>query len=350
MITRQSRVCDKKELPDEIRNEDTGMKFARRQFLCLAGATAAAPMFTELACAQPYPARPVRLLVPLAAGGPTDVFARLMAQKLSEQLGKQFYVENVPGAGGNIGTARAAQAAPDGYTLLVAASSYVTNPSLYPSIAYDPIKDFDPITVGAINVAALSVHPSLPAHTVKELVALIKANPGKYSYASAGTGQSAHLAGELFRLTAGLDLVHVPYNGSGPAIAAMLAGHTPIGFASSATTAPQVKEGKLRALAVMGRGRMAVMPDVPTMAEAGYPEVQVEDWLAFLAPAGTPKDIIALLHREIVEIIKAPDMTERMAVLGFAPVGNTPEEFAAQIRADLASRAKIIGDAGIKPQ
>ena len=195
----------------------------------------------------------------------------------------------------------------------------------------------------------MAVHPSLPAHTVKELVALIKANPGKYSYASAGTGQSAHLAAELFRLTVGLDLVHVPYNGSGPAIAAIIAGHTPIAFASSATTAPQAADGKLRPLAVMGKTRMAVLPTVPTMAEAGYPEVEVEDWLGFLAPAGTPKDIIALIHRDIADVITAPEMKERMAVLGLVPVGNTPEEFAAQIRSELVGRAKIVRDAGIKP-
>ena len=326
------------------------MSFARRQFLFLAAGTVAAPMLPQSGWAQAYPARPGASARAARGRRPDRCFARLMAQKLSEQLGKQFYVENVPGAGGNIGIARAAQAPADGYTLLVVASSYVTNPSLYATVHYDPIKDFDPITVGATNIAALVVHPSLPAHTVKELVTLIKANPGKYSYASAGVGQSAHLAGELFRLTAGLDLVHVPYNGSGPAIAAVLAGHTPIALASSATAAPQVKEGKLRALAVMGKARVPVLPDVPTMAEAGYPDVEVEDWLAFLAPAGTPREIISLLHREILAIIAVPEMKERMATLGFAPVGNTPEEFAAQIRAELAKRAKIIRDAGIKAE
>ena len=326
------------------------MTVSRRRILLAAGGSAVTPLLTQVARAQAYPARPVRLIVPFAAGGPTDVFARLMAQKLSEHLGSQFYVENVPGAGGNIGTGRAAQAAHDGYTLLVTASSYDTNPSLYATIPYDPIKDFEPITVGAINIAALMVNPSLPAHSVKELVALIKANPGKYSYASAGTGLSAHLAAELFRLTARLDLVHVPYNGSGPAVAAVIAGHTPIGFASAATATPQVNDGKLRALAVMGKTRLPVLPEVPTMAEAGYPEVEVEDWLGFLAPGGTPPDIVALLHRQVVEIVAMPQMKENLAKLGLVPVGNTPQEFAAQIRTEIGQRAKIIHDAGIKTQ
>src|SRR5271166_1193645 len=323
---------------------------SRRWIPLVAGISAVAPLLMRIARAQAYPARPVRVIVPFAAGGPTDVFARLMAQKLSEHFGTQFYVENVPGAGGNIGTGRAAQATHDGYTLLVAASSYVTNPSLYATIPYDPIKDFDPITVGAINIAALTVNPSLPVQTVKELVALIKANPGKYSYASAGTGLSAHLAGELFRLTANLDLVHVPYNGSGPAVAAVVAGHTPIGVASAATAAPQVKDGKLRALAVMGKARMPVLPDVPTMAEAGYPEVEVEDWLGFLAPAATPQEIVVLLHREIADIIAVPEMKGRLAALGLVPVGSAPQEFAAQIRSEIGQRAKIIRNAGIKAQ
>jgi tripartite-type tricarboxylate transporter receptor subunit TctC len=326
------------------------MSLARRRFLSLAGGAVAAPVLARSAWPQAYPTRPVRVIVPLAAGGPTDLFARLIAQKLSDSIGKQFYVENIPGAGGNIGMGRAAQAAPDGYTILVVASSYVVNPSLYNTIPYDPYKDFDPITIAVANVVALSVNPSLPARTVDDLVALIKASPGKYSYASAGVGQASHLVGETFRLTLGLDLVHVPFNGSGPAIASMVAGHTPIGFTSAATAAPQVKDGRLRALAVMSGTRMQVLPEVPTMAEAGHADIECDDWLALLAPAGTPKEITALLHREVVDIIARPGMKEQLATLGFQPIGNTPEQFAAQIRTDIAKRAKLIRAAGIGAQ
>jgi tripartite-type tricarboxylate transporter receptor subunit TctC len=321
----------------------------RREFLAGIG-FAAAPIVTGVAWSQTYPTRPVRMIVPLAAGGPTDVFARLIAQKLSDAAGKQFYVENIPGAGGNIGIGRAAQAAADGYTILVVASSYVVNPSLYASIPYDPVKDFDPITIAVSNVVALSVHPSITAGGVDQLIALIKSNPGKYSYASAGAGQASHLLGETFRLTLGLDLVHVPFNGSGPAITSMIAGHTPIGFTSAATAAPQVKDGKLRALAVMNKTRLPLLPQVPTMAEAGHGDIECDDWLALLAPAGTPKEITTLLHRRVADIIAQPAMQEQLAALGFQPVGNTPEEFAAQIRTDISKRAKLIHDAGIRAQ
>src|SRR5215470_7030993 len=326
------------------------MTLARRRFLSLAGGTVAAPILARSAWSQAYPTRPVRMIVPLAAGGPTDVFARLIAQKLSDSTGKQFYVENIPGAGGNIGIGRAAQAAPDGYTILVVASSYVVNPSLYSTIPYDPYKDFDPITIAVANVVALSVNPSLAARTVDELIALIRANPGKMSYASAGTGQASHLAGETFRLTLGLDLVHVPFNGSGPAIGSMIAGHTPIGFTSTATAAPQVKDGRLRALAVMSKARLPVLPQVPTMAEAGHGNIECDDWLALLVPAGTQKEITTRLYREIVDILAMPAMKEQLAALGFQPVGISPEEFAAQIRTDIAKRAKLIHDAGIRAQ
>jgi tripartite-type tricarboxylate transporter receptor subunit TctC len=321
----------------------------RREFLAAIG-SAAVLVVAGPAWSQTYPARPVRMIVPLAAGGPTDVFARLVAQKLSDATGKQFYVENIPGAGGNIGIGRAAQATADGYTILVVASSYVVNPSLYTSVPYDPVKSFDPITIAVSNVVALSVNPSVAARSVDELVTLIKSNPSKYSYASAGAGQASHLLGEMFRLMLGLDLVHVPFNGSGPAIASMIAGHTPIGFTSAATAAPQVKDGKLRALAVMSKVRLPVLPQVPTMAEASHDDIECDDWLALLVPAGTPKEISTLLHRRVTDIIAEPAMTEQLAALGFQAVGNTPEEFAAQIRTDILKRAKLVHDAGIRPQ
>src|SRR5215471_2540900 len=247
------------------------MKFSRRRFLHLAATSVVfAPRTSG---AQAYPMRPVRVIVPFAPAGPTDVFARLMAQKLSEQTGAQFYVDNIAGAGGNIGTGRAAQSPPDGYTLLVTGANFVVNPALYPHIPYEPTKDFDPVTIAVSAPAVLTVNPTLPAKTVKELVALIKANPGKYSYASPGTGTPPHLVGELFRISLGLDLLHVPFNGGGPAIASTLAGHTPISFGSTAPAVPLVRDAKLRALAVSTKKRSEPLPDIPTMAEAGYPEV-----------------------------------------------------------------------------
>jgi tripartite-type tricarboxylate transporter receptor subunit TctC len=324
------------------------MKFSRRRFLHLAATSVVfAPRTSG---AQAYPMRPVRVIVPFAPAGPTDVFARLMAQKLSEQTGAQFYVDNIAGAGGNIGTGRAAQSPPDGYTLLVTGANFVVNPALYPHVPYDPTKDFDPVTIAVAAPAVLTVNPVVPAKTVKELVALIKASPGKYSFASPGTGTPPHLVGELFRLTLGLDLVHVPYNGGGPAIGSTLAGHTPISFGSTAPAVPLVKEGKLLALAVSSKKRSPALPDVPTMTEAGYPDVTGESWFTVLVPAGTPKEIIIFLQREIAQAIAVPEMKERLTALGYEPVASTPAESAAQFRAEIAKWGKVIGEAGIKAQ
>jgi len=326
------------------------MTSPRRQFLRLAARAAALAAVPRVGTAQAYPARPVRVIVPFAPAGPTDVFARLMAQKLSEQLGAQFYVENIAGAGGNIGAGRAAQSSPDGYTLLVNGANHVVNPVLYQRVPYDPTKDFEPVTLAVTAPAVLTVNPTLPVDTVRDLVALIRAHPGKYSYASPGVGTPPHLVGELFRLSLGLDLVHVPFNGGGPAIASAVAGHTPISFGSMAPAVPLVKDGKLRALAVSSKTRSHALPDVPTMTEAGYPDVAGESWFAVVAPAGTSKDIIALLQREIAQAIVAPDMKERLATLGYEPVASTPEECAAQFRTEIAKWGKVIGEAGIKAQ
>jgi len=326
------------------------LKLPRRQFLHLAAGAAALPALLRVARAQSYPERPVRVIVPYAPGGPTDIFARLVGQKLSEHFGKQFYVENIGGAGGNIGMGQGAKAAPDGYTLLVAGAPMVINPILYERVPFDPYKDFDPVTVAVTSPDILSVNPLLPVRSVKDLVALIKAHPGKYNFASPGTGTPGHLVGELFRLSLGLDLVHVPFNSAGLAIGSTVAGHTPIAFTAPPPVVPQVKEGKLRALAVASKTRLQALPDVPTMAEAGYPDIEGEVWLAVIVPARTPKEIIALLHREIVKTIALPDMKERMATLGFDPVGSAPEECAAYFRTEAAKWAKVIRQAGIKAQ
>jgi tripartite-type tricarboxylate transporter receptor subunit TctC len=322
------------------------MSLRRRRFLALgAAAVAAAP---SLAWAQTYPDRAVRVIVPYAAGGPTDVITRLVAQRLSDNVGRQFFVENVGGGGGNIGMGRGAKSAPDGYTLLVVNPSYVINPTLYDKVPYEFEKDFDPVTLMVATTLVVTVHPSVPAQTMKELVALIKANPGKYSYASPGTGTPGHLVGETFRLSLGLDLVHVPFNSAGLAVGASVAGHTPICFASPSPAAQQVIEGRLRALAVTSKARSQALPDVPTTAEAGYPGIAGDNWQGVVVPAGTPKDIIAFLHREIVRIIALADVKERLAVLGFEPVANTPEEFARLVKREFGSWAEVIRASNIK--
>ena len=326
------------------------MKLPRRTFLHLAVGAAALPTFSRVAWAQAYPARPVRVTVPFAPGGPTDVCARLIAQKLSEQLGRQFYVENVAGAGGNIGTGQAARAAADGYSILIAVNSHVINPALYGKVPYDAFKDFEAVTLAAAFASALSVHPSVPANNVKELVTLIKASPGRYSFASPGFGTPSHLLGEQFRVVLDLDLVHVPYGGSGPAITSVVAGHTPIAFAALSAAVPQVKDGKLRALAVMSKNRSQALPDLPTIAQAGYPDLDGDGWVGVLVPAGTPKETITLLQHEIVKIIALPEMKERLSTLGFDSVGSTPEEFTVQMKLEMEKWAKVIRAANIKAE
>jgi len=326
------------------------MRLPRRQFVQLAAAAVAAYAAPRIASAQSYPEKPVRMIVPYAPGGPTDVITRLVAQRLSDHVGKQFFVENMGGGGGNIAMGRAAKAAPDGYTVLVVNPSYVINPTLYDKVPYEFGKDFDPVTLMVLTTLVLAVHPSVPARTVSELVALIKANPGKYSYASPGTGTPGHLVGEQFRLSLGLDLVHVPFNSAGLAVGSSVAGHTPICFASPSPAAQQVIEGRLRGLAVTSKARSRSLPDVPTTAEAGFPGIAGDNWQGVVVPAGTPRDVIGFLHREIVAILALADVRERLAVLGFEPVASTPAEFARQARSEFDAWAQVIRASGIKAQ
>jgi tripartite-type tricarboxylate transporter receptor subunit TctC len=303
-----------------------------------------------MAIAQSYPDRPVHVVVPYAPGGPTDVVTRLIAQKLSERSGNQFYVENIGGGGGNIALGRVAKMAPDGYTLLMVNPSYVVNPTLYREPPYRFEKDFDTVSLAVLTTLVIAVHPSVPAQTLQELVALIRANPGKYSYASPGAGTPGHLVGEIFRSSLGLDLVHVPFNSAGLAVGSAVGGHTPICFASPSPAAQQVIEGKLRGLAVTSVARSQALPEVPTTAEAGYPAVAGDNWQGIVVPSGTPKAAIDFIHREIVEIMALPDVKARLAVLGFEPVASTPEEFARHAKVEFDKWAKVIRQSSIKSE
>ena len=296
-----------------------------------------------------YPNRPVRIIVPFAAGGPPDVISRIVAQKLSERWGQQVYVENHPGAGGNTGTATAARAAPDGYTLYMMSTGFMVNPSLYAKgVGYDPIKDFVPVTLAAASPNILFVHPSVPARSVKELIALIKSSPGKYSYAQPSTGSTPHLSGELFKLQYGLDLVTVPFNGASLAVNSTIAGHTPIAFTALPPAISNIKEGNLRGLAVTAAKRSAALPDVPTMAEAGIPDQEAETINGLLAPAGTPNEIIARINRDTVEALSLPDVKERLSALGFEPTTSTPAAFGARIKSEIAKWDKVVRAANIR--
>jgi len=326
------------------------MKFRRRALASFALTAALAALLPAAASAQSYPARPVRIIVTFAPGGTVDVFARIAAEKLSQRMGQQFYVENVAGASGNIATGQAARAAPDGHTLLAAFSTHVINPSLFASVPYDAVKDFEPITLAVSATHVIAVNPAVPAKTLKELVDEIRSHPGKYNFAHGGAGTPAHLLGEQFRLSQKLDMVPVPFNGAGPAVASVLGGHTPIGFATLASALSQIEGEKLRALAVTSKSRASQLKSVPTTGESGYPDIVGDIWVGLMAPAGTAKPIIEQLHKQTVAVISEPDTKERLAKVGFETVGTTPEQFRQQIASELESWRKLIEAAKVKQQ
>ena len=295
-----------------------------------------------------YPDRPVRIIVPFPAGGPADALARIVGERLAQSLGKPFVIENKAGAGGNIGMEQGARAAPDGYTLTLAPVGNLTvAPALYAKLPYDPAKDYAPITVLAVVPNVLIVHPSVHAKTVAELVTLAKAKPGSLNYASPGNGSIPPLAAELFKRIAGVDIVHVPFNGVAPATNAVLSGEVQMFFAQSSSALPQWHAGKVVALGVATRQRLAAAPELPTIAEQGFADFEATSWYGLVAPAGTPAAIIDRLHGEIVRALALPEVRERMAGLGAEPVGNSPGQFAAMQRAEATRWMRIAKEANI---
>ena len=318
---------------------------SHRPCLCVALALIA---FATPAHAQTYPAKPIRMIVPTAAGGSVDFFARLVASKMSAALGQQVVVENRAGSGGVVGTDVAAKAAPDGYVLLMAYGSHVINPSLYPKLPYDTERDFAAVSQIAVQPLMLIVHPALPVRSVKELISLAKARPGQLNFATAGAGSGGHLANVIFNHMAGVTMVHVPYRGSSPAIIDLIAGQTQLHIASLITVLPHVRSGKVRGLAVTSAKRSAVVPEVPTVGETlrGY---EVVNSYYLLAPAGTPADIIARLNAEAAKALQQPDVVERLAKDGADPVGNSPAEAQRYIAQEIVKWGKAVKDSGAKP-
>ena len=312
-------------------------------------ALAAALALSGTAFAQgSYPDRPVKVIVPFAPAGPTDVVARLITQKLSENLKQQFYIENVAGAGGNLGMGNAAKSPADGYTILFVSSSYTVNTSLYAKPPYNPDKDFTPVTMAATSPNGLFVNPTvIPSKSIKELVELLKANPGKYTFASPGVGTTPHLSSELFKHTFGLDFALAPFPGGGPSIQSVVAGHTPICIQAIPPATPLVQAGKLRALGVTANKRSAALPEVPTFEEAGIKDQEADTMQGVLVPAGTPKAIVDLLQAEIARIVRLPDVNAKLLALGLDPMGMPSSEFADYIKTDIAKWKRVINDAKI---
>ena len=299
--------------------------------------------------AQPYPSKPIRFVVPYPAGGPLDTVARLLAQKVSESTKQPVIVDNKPGAGGNIGADTVAKSAPDGYTILMGAvATHAINPALYASMPYDPVRDFAPVTQVASTPNVLVVNPSIPATTVREFIAHAKANPGKLNFGSGSTGSAGHLAGELFKTLAGVDMTHVPYKGAAPAMQDLIGGQIHLMFDNLASALTQVRAGRVKALAVTTAQRSALAPELPTIAEAGLPGFDISTWFGIFAPAGTPRDALERLHAEFTRALASADVRERMVNLGADPVGNRPEEFAAYIRREAEKYARLVKASGAK--
>jgi tripartite-type tricarboxylate transporter receptor subunit TctC len=314
-------------------------------------ACAFAALAISAAHAEVYPSKPIRMIVAYPPGGGTDIVGRVVAQKLGEALGQAVVVENRGGASGNIGTEIAARAAPDGYTILMGnVAPNAINVSLFKNLPYDPVADFAPITLVASTPNILVVHPNTPARAVKEVIALAKANPGTLNFASAGVGSSSHLAGELFRILAGADIVHVPYKGAGPAMVDVLSGQVQLYFATMPAAMPHVKSGKLAAVAVTSAKRSPALPDAPTIAESGVPGYEASTWYGLLAPARTPAAAVARLHQATVKILADAALRGKLADQGFEPVGDSPEEFGAYIKSEIAKWGNVIRDAGIRPE
>jgi tripartite-type tricarboxylate transporter receptor subunit TctC len=322
------------------------MKMASRCITTLLGAIALAAASAG-AFAQAYPTKPVTIIVPWPPGGPSDIAARPMAKLLSEDMKQTFIIDNRGGAGGNIGSAMVAKAAPDGYTLLITSSApIVINPSLYKQMPFDPPKDLAPITNLLRVPLILAVHPSVPAKNLQELIAYVNSQKGKVQYASAGNGTPQHLTGELFKATAKLDMIHVPYKGSAPAITDLIGGHVPIMFDSAIAILPHIKSGKVRAIAITSAKRSSILPDVPTFEQSGMKGFESYAWYGFFAPAKTPKEIIAKLNAEALKAMKHPEWQKVLAETGSENVGDTPEQFAAFTKAEAAKWAKVVKDSG----
>ncbi len=301
------------------------------------------------ASAQPYPSKPVRIVVPFSPGGIADNSARTISDRLGVRLGQPVLIDNRPGSSGNIGTEQVAKSAPDGYTLLLGYDgTMVVNPHVYAKLGFDTLRDFVPVTKLGDAAIIIVAHPSVPANNVRELIALAKAKPGSLSYGSAGTGSSAHLACELLAQRAGIDMIHVPYKGGGQAITDVVGGQIPLVCTAIATAQQFLKGGKLKGIGLSSANRSPATPEVPTFIESGFPGLALDSWVGILAPAKTPRPIVERLQKEIAAVLQTPEVRERYAVLGIEPVGNTPDEYAAQLRADLARWAPVVKKANIR--